>query len=301
MSLHDDEVVSTVDLVRRLVADQFPRWAHLPVTSGPAGGTDHHLFRLGDGLLVRMPKIAWAQDQATSDARWLPHLAPHLPLRVPAPEAVGEPGEGFPFRWSVTPWLDGASPAVGELGTAAARQLGEFVAKLRTVSTEGGPVKGGTSRGVPLARLDDDVRAAVVASGDRVDGPAVTKAWERVLDARPAPDGSWIHGDLLPGNLLAHEGRMTAVIDWGGVGVGDPAADLIPAWTQFDGGERAAFREAAADGLTDPDDAWERARGWVLVQAVIAIPYYWDRWPAFARACRHRIVSVLEDRARPGR
>lgn len=293
MSLHDDEVVSTPDLVRRLVADQFPRWAHLPVTPGPAGGTDHHLFRLGDDLLVRMPKIVWAQDQASSDARWLPVLAPHLPLRLPVPEAVGEPGEDFPFRWSVTAWLDGASPAVGELGTTAARQLGEFVAALRTVSTEGGPVKGGTSRGVPLARLDDDVRTAVAASGDRVDGPAVTKTWEQALDAAPARVGRWIHGDLLPGNLLAHDGRMTAVIDWGGVGVGDPAADLIPAWTQFAGAERAAFREVATDGLTDPDDAWERGRGWVLVQAVIALPYYWDRWPAFARACRHRIEAVL--------
>lgn len=137
MSLHDDEVVSTPDLVRRLVAEQFSRWADLPVTPGPAGGTDHSLFRLGDELLVRMPKIAWAQDQAVSDACWLPHLAPHVPLRLPVPEAVGEPGEGFPFRWSVTPWLDGASPAVGELGTDAARQLGEFVAALRTLSTAG--------------------------------------------------------------------------------------------------------------------------------------------------------------------
>jgi aminoglycoside phosphotransferase (APT) family kinase protein len=295
MNLHDDEVVSTPDLVRRLIADQFPRWAHLPVTQGPAGGTDHHLFRLGDDLLVRMPKIAWAQDQAGSDARWLPVLAPHLPLRVPAPEAVGEPGLGFTFRWSVTPWLDGASPAVGELGPDAARRLGEFVAALRTVSTEGGPVKGGTSRGVPLTRLDDDVRAAIAASGTRIDARAVTKAWDQALGARPASDASWIHGDLLPGNLLADGGRMTAVIDWGGVGVGDPAADLIPAWTQFTGDERAEFLAVATDGLHDPDDASERGRGWVLVQAVIALPYYWDRWPAFARGSLERIAAVLAD------
>jgi aminoglycoside phosphotransferase (APT) family kinase protein len=295
MSLHDDEVVSTPDLVRRLIAHQMPQWARLPVTPGPAGGTDHHLFRLGDELLVRMPKIAWAQDQATTDARWLPLLAPHVPLRLPAPEAVGEPGENFPYRWSVTPWLDGASPAVGELGAGAARQLGEFVAALRTVSTVGAPVKEGTSRGVPLARLDDDVRAAVAESGTRIDARAVTKAWDQALGARPASDGYWIHGDLLPGNLLARDGRMTAVIDWGGVGVGDPAADLIPAWTQFTGAERAAFRAAATEGLADPDDAWERGRGWVLVQAVIALPYYWDRWPEFARASQERIAAVLAD------
>lgn len=120
---------------------------------------------------------------------------------------------------------------------------------------------------------------------------AVTTVWERALAARPASSGSWIHGDLLPGNVLAHERGLAAVIDWGTIGVGDPAADLIPAWTLFRGTARAAFRAAA--GLDD--DAWERARGWVLVQAVIALPYYWDRWPAFARASQARIAAVLED------
>jgi aminoglycoside phosphotransferase (APT) family kinase protein len=295
MSLHDDEVVSTPDLVRRLVADQFPRWALLPVTMGPAGGTDHHLFRLGSDLLVRMPKVAWAQEQAGSDARWLPVLAPHLPLRVPAPVAVGEPGQDFPYRWSVAPWLEGASPAVGELGTGAARQLGEFVVALRSVSTAGGPVATGTSRGVPLGRLDAAVRAAITASGDRIDGSAATKVWRQALDARPAAEACWIHGDLAPGNLLADGGRLTAVIDWGAIAVGDPAADLIAAWTQFAGEGRTVFRTTATDRLIDPDDAWARGRGWMLVQAVIALPYYWDRWPEFALACRQRIEAVLAD------
>lgn len=294
MRLHDDEVVSTPDLVHRLVAAQFPRWAHLPVTPGPAGGTDHHLFRLGDGLLVRMPKIAWAQDHAVADARWLPHLAAHLSVEVPVPEAVGVPGEDYPFRWSVVPWLVGEPPAPGGLSRAGVRDLGELVAALRAVPVDGGPVKDGTSRGVPLARLDDDVRAAVLASGDRIDGPAVTAAWERSLAARPAAEGRWIHGDLLPGNLLARDGRLTGVIDWGAMGVGDPAADLVPAWgAGLTAAERADFRAAATDGLPDPDDAWERGRGWMLVQAVIALPYYWDRWPAFARAGRDRIAAVL--------
>ncbi|MFJ3406570.1 aminoglycoside phosphotransferase family protein [Promicromonospora sp. NPDC090134] len=294
MRLHDDEIVSTPDLVHRLVAAQLPQWSGLPVRPGPAGGTDHHLFRLGDELLVRMPKIAWAQDQAVADARWLPHLAAHLPVELPVPVAVGEPGEGFPFRWSVVPWLEGEPPAPGSLGADGVRGLGELVAALRTVPAGGGPVKEGTSRGVPLARLDDDVRAAIAASGTRVDGPAVTKAWDRALDARPTAEARWLHGDLLPGNLLTRDGRLTGVIDWGAVGVGDPAADLIPAWgTGLTDAERAVFRAAATDGLADPDDAWERGRGWMLVQAVIALPYYWDRWPAFARAGQARIATVL--------
>ncbi|MCP2264201.1 aminoglycoside phosphotransferase family protein [Promicromonospora thailandica] len=293
-TLHDDEVVSTPDLVRRLVAARYPAWAHLPVTRGPAGGTDHHLFRVGDELLARMPKTGWARDHAVADARWLPHLAAHLPVEVPVPEAVAGPGDGFPFHWSVVPWLEGAPPAPGDLTREGVRDLGEAVAALRAVPVAGGPVKEGTSRGVPLSRLDDDVRAAVVASGDRVDGAAVLAAWDRALAARPAPEGRWIHGDLLPGNLLARGGRLTGVIDWGAMGVGDPAADLIPAWgTGFTAAERADFRAAATAGLADPADAWDRGRGWMLVQAVIALPYYWDRWPEFARASQARVAAAV--------
>lgn len=296
MRLHDDELVSTPDLVHRLVAAQLPRWSGLPVRPGPAGGTDHHLFRLGDDLLVRMPKIAWAQDQALADARWLPHLAAHLPVEIPAPVAVGEPGEGFPYRWSVVPWLEGEPASPEGLDARGARDLGELVAALRTVPTAGGPVKEGTSRGVPLAHLDDDVRAAIRASGTRIDGPAVTRVWDAALAARPAAEASWLHGDLLPGNLLTRAGRLTGVIDWGAMGVGDPAADLIPAWgLPLADGERADFRATATAGLADPDDAWQRGRGWMLVQAVIALPYYWDRWPAFARAGQARIATVLAD------
>ncbi|GAA2240288.1 hypothetical protein GCM10010413_47720 [Promicromonospora sukumoe] len=294
MRLHDDEFVSTPDLVRRLVVAQQPQWAGLTVRPGPQGGTDHHLFRLGDDLLVRMPKIAWAQDHALADARWLPLLAAHLPVEIPAPLAVGEPGEGFPYRWSVVPWLEGEPPVTGGLGADATRDLGEVVAALRTVPTDGGPVKEGTSRGVPLSRLDDDVRAAITASGNRIDGPAVTKVWERALDARPAAEQTWLHGDLLPGNLLARDGRLTGVIDWGAMGVGDPAADLIPAWgLPLADAERADFRATATAGLADPDDAWQRGRGWMLVQAVIALPYYWDRWPAFARASQARAAAAV--------
>lgn len=292
--MHDDEIVPTPDLVRRLVAAQLPQWAHLAVTPGPAGGTDHHLFRLGGDLLARLPRTGWARDHAVADTRWLPLLAAHLPVEVPAPLAVGEPGEGYPFHWSVVPWLEGTPPGPGDLTRDGVRALGEVVTALRAVPTEGAPVKDGTARGVPLARLDADVRAAVAASGDRVDGPAVLAVWERALAARPAAEGRWIHGDLLPGNLLARAGRLAAVIDWGATGVGDPAADLLPAWAAgLTAAERADFRAAATDGLTDPDDAWDRGRGWMLVQAVIALPYYWERWPEFARASQARVAAAV--------
>lgn len=308
MPLHDDEVQVTADDVRRLVAAQHPEWSSLPVMPVRESGTDHLLFRLGDGadaLVARMPKIAWAAEQARSDARWLPRLAPHLPLTVPAPVAVGEPDDAYPFPWSVVPWVPGAAvadphdpDATPNLDPAvAAADLGVFVTALRAVDPTGGPLKEGTGRGVPLARLDDDVRRATAEAGDRVDGPAVLKAWDRALEAASDPvPGAWLHGDLMPGNLLAGEaGRLTAVIDWGALGVGDPAADLPPAWWLFAGRDRDAFREAAGAGPGgDLDDgAWERGRGWTLVQGIIALPYYWDRWPAFARASQRRVAAAV--------
>ncbi len=254
------------------------------------------LYRLGDDLLVRLPKIGWATGQVESDARWLPFLGEHLPVDVPVPLAVGEPGEGYPYRWSVTRWLPGAAAAPGTFDAVpVARQAAELVVALRAVDTTGGPVKDGTSRGVPLDRLDPSVRDAIAACGTRVDAAAVTRAWDRALEARPSSGGAWIHGDLLPGNLLVHEGCLSGAIDWGGVGVGDPAADLIPAWTLFRGEARERFREAAAEGLPHPEDAWERARGWVLVQGVIGLPYYWDRWPEFAREGLARVDEVLAE------
>lgn len=302
MSLHEDEVPVTADDVRRLVRAQLPRWAGLPITPVAEAGTDHLLFRLGDELVARMPKIAWAAEQAASDDLWLPVLAPHLPLTVPAPVALGEPDDSYPFAWSVAPWLSGRAVADPLDPTtersldldAAAEQLGAFVAALREVDPTGGPVKDGTARGVPLARLDTTVREAIAASGTRIDGRAVTRAWERSLGADPY-DGPprWIHGDLMPGNLLAERGRLTAVIDWGALGLGDPAADLTPAWQLFAGRSREAFREASGNELDEA--AWERARGWVLVQAVIALPYYWDRWPAFGRASQRRVAAALSD------
>ncbi|ACZ29113.1 aminoglycoside phosphotransferase [Xylanimonas cellulosilytica DSM 15894] len=314
--MHDDEVAVTADDVRRLLAAQRPELAALPVTPHAEAGTDHRLFLLGDAsspggaLLARLPRIGWAAEQAASDARWLPRLAPHLPLAVPAPVAVGHPDGAYPFPWSIVPWLPGR--AVGDplggkpLGFDAedgARALGAFVRALRSLDPTDGPLKEGTSRGVPLERLDPAVREALdaiagsTASAPPVDVSAADRAWERALAAPPAPEPTWIHGDLLPGNLLAHDGALTAVIDWGALGVGDPAVDLCPAWWLFDGGPRVTFLAEATVGV--PDDvaaaAVDRARGWVLVQAAIAIPYYDERWPAFAAAARRRLAAVLAD------
>jgi aminoglycoside phosphotransferase (APT) family kinase protein len=238
------------------------------------------LFRLGDDMVVRMPRIEWAADQAESDGRWLPVLAPHLPLAVPAPLAVGAPGEGFPWPWSVAPWLPGENPAEGNYDVeAAAVRLAEFVIALRGIDTTGGTLKTGTYRGVPLAARDELTRNAIVELGDRVDGPRVTKAWDRAMAAAAWTEPPvWIHGDLMEGNLLVRDRRLSAVIDFGALGLGDPAVDLIPAWDVFEVTGRSAFREA----IGCDEDMWERGRGWVLSMSIVGMPYYWDSAPDYA-------------------
>ncbi|MFC4785110.1 aminoglycoside phosphotransferase family protein [Nocardioides sp. MAHUQ-72] len=281
MAMHENEVVATVEQVETLVSSQFPHWKDLPVRPLPIGGTDHALFRLGDELVARMPRVDWAVDQAENDGRWLPYLAPHLPLPVPVPVALGEPGAGFPHPWSVVPWLPGETPTPENLELEqAAVDLAGFVRALRAVPPGGGPPKTGTSRGTPLAGLDGYVRESVVALGDRVDAAGVTRVWEDALDAA-AYDGppTWMHGDLLAGNLLCGNRRLSGVIDFGGLGLGDPAPDVTPAWILFEGRSREAYRRELGCG----DDEWRRGRGWALAPALGGLVLLPGHLPALLR------------------
>ncbi|MGC3858803.1 aminoglycoside phosphotransferase family protein [Micromonospora chersina] len=293
--MHADEVLTDADLVRRLLAGQFPHWADRPLRLVASYGTDHDIYRLGDDLAVRLPRIGWATRQAAREAEWLPRLAPHLPLALPVPVAMGRPAEGYPFGWSVCEWLPGENASTARFDPdAAAVDLAAFVAALRRIDTADAYPRPPRARGADLAELDDGVRDAVRRLGDRVDGGAVLRAWQESLDA-PAWDGPgvWVHGDLLPGNLLVVDGRLSAVIDFGGLNVGDPACDLQPAWNVFTGPSRARFRtELAVD-----DASWLRGRGWALLQAVIALPYYWDTNPGIVRQTSHALREVLADAA----
>jgi len=290
--VHDNEIQTSVEQVERLVAQQFPQWAKLPITRLPVGGTDHTLYRIGDDLVARLPRIDWASGSAETDLRWLPYLAPHLPLRVPAPVAVGEPGEGFPHRWAVVPWLPGSNPTAGNTDLAAAAvQLAEFIQALQGIDTTGAPASG---RGVPLASRDRWTREAIAELGDRIDGPRVTDAWEQALAARQwSREPVWMHGDLSAGNLVVRQRKLTAVIDWGGVGIGDPAVELMPAWSLFSGESRQIFREAVGCD----EHTWQRGRGWALSTALIALPYYWERFPGIVAESHAKIAAILADTA----
>jgi aminoglycoside phosphotransferase (APT) family kinase protein len=289
--MHADELDTDASVVRRLLGAQFPQWAGLPIERVRSAGTDNAIYRLGDDMAVRLPRIQWAVGQVDKDRRWLPVLAPLLPVAIHVPLAKGAPAEGYPWEWSVYTWLEGENPAVESIADpdSFARDAAQFIAALHRIDPAGGPR---SRRGVPLAMLDEPTRTAIAALEGMIDTAAATDAWDAALRI-PAWSGPpvWLHGDLLPGNLLLQGGRLTGVIDFGVMGVGDPACDLIVAWCLLPAEARNVFRSEL-----DVDDAtWARGRGWALSIALIALPYYKDTNPVFAAAARHLIREVLAD------
>jgi aminoglycoside phosphotransferase (APT) family kinase protein len=238
-------------------------------------------------------------EQQEKEHRWLPHFAPLLPLPISVPVAKGEPGLGFPGAWIVCTWIEGADAKLERLGdpVQAATQLAEFIRALQRIDPADGPAPGDHNfmRGVSLAWRDPWTRDAITRCEGLIDTDAVTSAWETDLNA-PAWDrpGVWLHGDLAPGNLVARDGRLAGVIDWGGLGVGDPATELIPAWNLFVGESREAYRAA----LGVDDATWRRGRGHALSQALMALPYYLHTNPEIVRWARHMIREVLADHER---
>ncbi len=293
--MHADDIETDVALIRRLLSGQFPQWMDLPISRVTSYGTDNDIYRLGDQLAVRLPRRpGWAVAQVQLEARWLPKLAPQLPLALPAQVAMGHPAERYPFHWAVYEWLPGsdANGTIGDLNQAAV-DLAGFITALRRVDTTGAHPRIPHARGGPLAEADEMVHSSVAQLGNRIDRDAVLRSWAESLSAPEwdRPD-VWVHGDLLPGNLLVADGRLSAVIDFGGLNVGDPACDLQPAWNIFTGDSRQRFRaELGAD-----DASWLRGRGWAL-QAVIGISDYWDTNPGIVAQCSHALAEVLADSA----
>ena len=297
--MHADELDIDVSLVRRLLASQFPQWAQLPIASVPSGGTDNALYRLGADMVVRLPRRERTTETLKKERRWLPRLAPLLPLGVPLPLADGLPGEGFPFEWSVYCWLEGddmTAEPVSDL-TRLATDLAEFVTALQEIDPAGGPPPGEHNffRGEPLARRNESTRAAIASLGGAIDPDAVTAAWDAALRApgwQRAP--VWIHGDLDARNLLVDRGRLCAVIDFGCLGVGDPACDVMVAWKVLSANARDVFRSR----LSVDDATWARSRGWALSQALSALSYYTlETNPVLVREARRWLAEVLADHA----
>lgn len=286
------------DLVRRLVAAQFPRWRDLPVTPVAVDGWDNRTYRLGDAMTARLPTGPGYVPAVAKESRWLPFLAPSLPVAVPTVLADGVPGQGYPYPWSVRDWLPGrtADPAgIADL-PAFAVAVAEFLRALQRCDTTGGPAGGAHSfyRGASVAHYDEDTQrylARLARPDSGVDTTRARAVWDAALAARWRGTPVWFHGDVAAGNLLVVDGELSAVIDFGTSGVGDPACDLVIAWTMFDDESRRAFRDAV-----DADEGmWARARGWALWKALLVLCQVIDTDPVAAAGTRRVIDAILDD------
>ncbi|MEV4532294.1 aminoglycoside phosphotransferase family protein [Asanoa sp. NPDC049518] len=315
--MHAGEFPIGGELVAKLVAAQFPEWSGRPLTRVTSSGTVNVLFRLGEDLVVRLPRVDWSLGDIETEATWLPWLAPRLPVTIPEPVAAGRPGEGYPWPWSVYRWLPGTVPVQDNLSDplGLAADLAVFVKAMRAVdqpaasraaSGVGGVVGSALPAEPPAAYrggghslLDETARTALDGLGGQLDPDtlaAAREAWAADL-AVPDYDGPpvWSHADLMPGNLLVDpRGRLTGVIDFGTFGVGDPSCDLIVAWNLLTADARAVFRDA----LDVDEPTWRRGRGRSLAMALGALVYYYETNPPFADNARYVIREVLCDLAR---
>jgi aminoglycoside phosphotransferase (APT) family kinase protein len=287
--MHVDELEIDEELVRRLVAEQFPEWADHALRRIEPVGTDNAIFRLGDDLSVRLARRKGPTQPGGKEFDWLPRLAALLPLSIPVPVAQGRPTAEYPWFWDVHTWVEGETVPVEEINAiSAAHDLAALVAALQKVDPASAP----PGRGIPLAERDEEIRYWLA----RFDGdPRVATEWERALTAPPW-DGLpvWHHGDLDARNWLVRDGRIRAVIDWSGMGIGDPACDVMVAWKLHSSAARDAFREA----LPTDDATWERARGWALSQAVAALAYYTpENNPTLYREAEAWLDLVLSESA----
>ncbi|MFF5252615.1 aminoglycoside phosphotransferase family protein [Streptomyces leeuwenhoekii] len=282
------------ELVRRLVDSQFPQWAGLPLKPLQPAGSDHAIYRLGEELSVRLPRHAGAIGQARKEFEWLPRLAPHLPLAVPVPVGVGDPDFGYPWPWAVSRWLEGEVATVETLAdsSAAAVELAGFLAALQRFAPEDIPA--GNARedltGRPLSDRDRATRLAIAEVDGVFEAAAMTELWDAALSA-PGWGRSpvWFHGDFHTGNLLTVDGRLSAVIDFGGLGTGDPACDLVIAFSLMSADSRAVFRDA----LGVDDATWTRGRGWALATGLNAYTAYAAVDPRVAAQTTRQITQAL--------
>lgn len=291
--LEDGRAGITADLVRQLVRSQFPRWADRAVVPVPEDGWDNRTYRLGSDLAVRLPTAAGYAPAVEKECRWLPVLAPNLPLPVPSVLGVGTPDAGYDFPWSVRGWLDGETASRRRIADLAefAETLAGFLRALQECDPSGGPAAGEHSwfRGASLSHYDDETRSCVSQVAGSIDATRALAVWDDALAADWSGPPVWFHGDVATGNLLVLDGRLAAVIDFGTCGVGDPACDLVIAWTLLCGDSRRVFRSVVGQD----DGTWARARGWVLWKALLGLSGAEER----VRAERERrlIEDVLAD------
>ena len=287
--MHDDEVEVDEELVRHLVATQMPHLADRSLTKVEPWGTDHAIWRLGDELVVRLPRIHWAAVQPELEAEWLPRLAPYLPVAVPEPIAIGEPDASYPYRWAVHRWIPGDAAAMDRVDdpVSFARDLAEVVRALHTVPTDGAPPASNRAR--PLADYDAATRWAIEHAGRLIDAGAALAIWEEALAAPPhdAPV-VWVQGDL-EGNCLVSDRRLCGIVDWGSACAGDPAVDVQVVWSPL---FNDASREVFLNALEVDDATIARSRGAAINQACMALPYYQETYALIVERSWHKLAAL---------
>jgi len=273
MKMHANEADISADIVRGLIAEQFPAYVDLPIEAVDSSGTDNALYKIGTKLVARLPRTADKERYIGKEYTWLPQLSKHLPVVVPKPVALGKPSQNYPFQWAIYEWIVGhqVTRDVFE-DERSIIELADFITALQKIDMKNAPAPvTDFDRGQPLARRDSYTREAIAKLINLYDVPALTGEWERALDLEPWNNSPvWIHGDLDGRNMLAQNGQLAAVIDFGSLNTGDPAYDVMVAWKVLSEKGRQTFRDCL-----DIDEAtWTRSRGLALSQAVMILSYY---------------------------
>jgi aminoglycoside phosphotransferase (APT) family kinase protein len=306
-ALHSDEIPIDAELVRGLVRRALPAYADAPVRRVASSGSTNALFRLGEELLVRLPRQPGGSASISKEATWLPVLGPLLPVSVPEVVAVFDPDHAYPERWSVVRWIEGVHPEVVDPGTSVdprreelATNLATVLHALRLAEVSTGAVKDPhlqSYRGEPLATMDQATRENIERCRSledfAFDLDAAEQIWAEAMTLPGAPDRTaprWYHGDLAAENLLVRDGALAAVLDFGGLSVGDPTVDLVVAWEVLDPPAREILRRQVG-----VDDAtWLRGRAWAL-SITLMIWYYWTTMPERRARCMAVGQNVLAD------
>lgn len=292
----------SLPLIKKLISEQFPHWAHLHITSIPLSGIDNRTFRLGESMSIRLPSAGEYTLQVEKEQKFLPFLAPHLSFPIPEPLAIGQPSKLYPYHWSINRWLPGESAESLLLKNEnspnlnlhlIASQLAQFLNELHKINPITGPRPGPHNyyRGASPEVYDTETRAALFQLSNLIDVRRATALWEKALSSKWTQNPVWIHGDFSAGNILIQNNRLSAIIDFGCMGIGDPACDLVITWTLL----TKETREIFASNLSLDFDTWARARGWALWKSLITIAALKDKTSSEARKNLQIIAELINE------
>jgi len=289
--MHENELDISTKMVDHLIKQQCPQYNTLSLKRIPSSSTVHALYQLGQQFVVRLPRIQATQG-IEKEWAWLKHLSPHLDISISEPIFRGNPSEFYPWPWLISHYYPGITPSFEKQNEHSwlAIALADFLNQFHKIPLiEDAPQ---SRRGVPLKDLDKQTRQEIVSIGDEFDTTKLVKLWQTFSNLSTwEHEPVWVHGDMLPGNILVNHQMISAVIDFSDVGTGDPACDLIIAWALFNKHSRAIFKKHLQN---IDENTWLRGKGWALSIAAIMLPYYKNSNPDFAELARRILTQINE-------